>query len=146
MTNRDVTKDKFYKELNTVITAVPNADELIILGDLNVGRDNVSLEGVIGKYGVGNCNSNGLLLLQTCMEHGLLITNTVFNLPTRKRTSWMHPRSKHWDLIDYVIVRKRDRQDVRVTKSTCCAECWTDHCLVVSKLRLRSQPRDGHSV
>lgn len=143
MTNPDETKDKFYEDLNAVIATVPNADKLIILGDFNarVGRDSVSWEEVIGKHGVGNCNSNGLLLLQTCAEHGLLITNTVFKLPTRNRTTWMHPRSKHWHLIDYVIVRKRDRQDVRVTKAMCGAECWTDHRLVVSKLKLRVEPK-----
>ena len=53
--------------------------------------------------------------------------------------SWMHPRSKHWRLIDYVIVRRKDRQDVRVTKIMCGADCWTDNRLVVSKLNLRIQ-------
>ena len=52
----------------------------------------------------------------------------------------MHPRSKHWHLIDYVIVRRTDRQDVKVTKTMCGADCWTDHRLVVSKLNLRIQP------
>ena len=52
----------------------------------------------------------------------------------------MHPRSKHWHLIDYVIVRRKDRQDVRVTKTMCGADCWTDHRLVVSKLNLHIQP------
>ena len=56
-----------------------------------------------------------------CAEHELLITNTVFRLPTRRKTTWMHPRSKHWHLIDYVIVRRKDRQDVRVTKAMCGA-------------------------
>ena len=96
-------------------------------------------EGVIGSEGVGKCNSNRLLLLRKCAEHELLITNTVFPLPTRRKTSWMHPRSKHWHLIDYVIVQRKDRQDVRVTKTMCGADCWTDHRLV-SKLNLRSQP------
>lgn len=143
LTNPEETKNKFYEDFHAVINAVPNADKLIILGDFNarVGRDTSTWEGVIGKHGVGKCNSNGLLLLQTCAEHGLLITNTVFCLPTRNRTSWMHPRSKHWHLIDYVIVRKRDRQDVRVTKAMCGAECWTDHRLIVSKLNLRVQPK-----
>ena len=52
----------------------------------------------------------------------------------------MHPRSKHWYLIDYVIVQRKDRQDVRVTKTMCGADCWTDHRLVVSKLNLYIQP------
>ena len=143
MTNPDEVKIRFYEELNTIITTVPDTDKLIILGDFNarVGRDNSTWEGVIGKQGTGSCNSNGLLLLQTCAEHSLLITNTIFCLPTRNRTSWMHPRSKHWHLIDYVIVRKRDRQDVRVTKAMCGAECWTDHRLIVSKLKLRIHPK-----
>ena len=83
MTNPDEVKDKFYEDLNAVITTVPSTDKLIILGDFNVrvGSDSTTWEGVIGQYRVGNCNSNGLLLLQTCAEHGLLITNTIFHLP-----------------------------------------------------------------
>ena len=95
---------------------------------------------MIGSEGVGKCNSNGLLLLRKCAEHELLITNTVFRLPTRRKPSWMHPRSKHRHLIDYVIVQRKDRQGVRVTKTMCGADCWTDHRLVVSKLNLRIQP------
>ncbi|KAI0232245.1 hypothetical protein LSAT2_017425, partial [Lamellibrachia satsuma] len=57
------------------------------------------------------------------------------------RTSWIHPRSKHWHLIDYAVVRKRDRQGMRVTKSMCGADCWTDHRLIVTKLNIRVQPK-----
>ena len=53
----------------------------------------------------------------------------------------MHPHSKHWHLIDYVIIRKRDRQDMWVTRAMCSAECWTDHCLIISKLNLCIQPK-----
>ena len=54
--------------------------------------------------------------------------------------SWMHPRSKHWHLIDYVITRAKDNHDVRVTKAMCGADCWTDHRLIISKLKFRIQP------
>ena len=94
---------------------------------------------MIGTEGIGKCNSNVLLFLKKCAEHELLITNTVFRLPTRNKTSWLHPRSEHWHLIDYVIVRRKDRQDVRVTKTVCGGDCWTDHRLVVSKLNVRIQ-------
>ena len=121
MTNPDEVKDKFYEDLSVLISSVPTSDKLIILGDFNarVGCDSDSWDGVIGKHGVGKCNSNGLLLLRTCAKHNLLITNTILRLPTH--VSWMH-----WHFIDYVIVRRKDRQDVHVTKAMCDAECWTD--------------------
>uniref|UniRef100_A0A8C3HII6 Endonuclease/exonuclease/phosphatase domain-containing protein n=1 Tax=Chrysemys picta bellii TaxID=8478 RepID=A0A8C3HII6_CHRPI len=139
MTNPEDVKDKFYEELDTLLSSVHRTDKLILIGDFNarVRCDAAAWEGVIGKNGVGKCNSNGLLLLKTCAAHDLLISNMVFRLPTRNRTSWMHPRSKHWHLIDYVVIRRRDRQDVRVTKAMCSADCWTDHRLIVSKMKLR---------
>ena len=102
------------KSMDSVIYAAPRTDKLILLGDFNarVGTDHQIWEGVIGSEGVGKCNSNVLLLLKKCAEYELLITNTVFRLPTRRKTSWMHPRSKHWHLIDCVVVRRKDRQDV----------------------------------
>ncbi|XP_063634609.1 uncharacterized protein LOC134805232 [Cydia splendana] len=48
----------------------------------------------------------------------------------------MHPRSKHWHLLDYVIVRKRDIQDVLITRAIRGAEGWTDHRLIRSKLKI----------
>ena len=117
MTNPDEVKDKFYDDLDS--DAAPRTDKLILLGDFNarVGTDHQTWKGVIGSEGVGKCNSNGLLLLRKCAEQELLITNTVFRLPTRRKTTWMHPRSKHYD---NVIVRRKDRQDVRVTKTVWC--------------------------
>ncbi|KAK6994582.1 cytochrome P450 2D20 [Biomphalaria glabrata] len=53
----------------------------------------------------------------------------------------MHPRSRHWHLIDYVITRQSDRKDICVTKSCCGAECGTDHRLIITKLNIRIQPK-----
>ena len=69
-----------------------------------------------------------------------MITKTVLKLSNRNKTSWNHPRTKHWNVIDWVIVLRTDRQDVRVTRTMCGADCWTDHIFVVSKLNLRIQP------
>ena len=88
MTNPDEVKDKFYDDLDSVISATPRADKLILLGDFSarVGTDHQTWEGVIGTERIGTCNSNGLLLLKKCAEHELQITNTVFRLPTRNKT------------------------------------------------------------
>ena len=121
MTNPDEVKDKFYDDLDSVISAAPQTDKHILL-NARVGTNHQTWEGVIRSEGVGKCNSNGLLLLRKCAEYELLITNTVFRLQTRRKTTWMHPRSKHWHLIDYVIVGRKDRQDVRVTNTMCGAD------------------------
>ena len=143
MTNPEEVKDRFYEELESTITSVPRKNKLIILGDFNarVGTDHQSWEGIIGRHGIGKCNSNGLLLLRVCSMYDLTITNTLFQQPSRNKTTWMHPRSKHWHLLDYVIVRKADQRDITVTKVMCGATCWTDHRLVVSKANLRLHPK-----
>ncbi|VDL95431.1 unnamed protein product [Schistocephalus solidus] len=51
----------------------------------------------------------------------------------------MHPRARCWQLLDYVLVRRRDRHDVMVTKAIRDADGWTDHCLVTSQMRLRQR-------
>ena len=68
MTNPDEVKDKFYADLDTVISATPRTDKLIRLGDFNarVGTDHQTWEGVTETEGVGKCNSNGHLLLKVC--------------------------------------------------------------------------------
>ena len=84
MTNPDEVKDKFYDDLYNTISSTPRTDKLILLGDFNarVGTDHQTSEGVIGSEGVGKCNSNSVLLLRKCAGLNLLITNTVFKLPT----------------------------------------------------------------
>ncbi|VDM00501.1 unnamed protein product [Schistocephalus solidus] len=54
----------------------------------------------------------------------------------------MPTRSRHWQLLDYVLVRRRDRQEM-VTKAICDADGWTDHRIFISKMRLRLKPRRG---
>ena len=136
----DQTKELFYATLDTVLTAIPNEDKIILLGDFNarVGRDSDIWRGTIGREGVGKINANGTLLLSKCVEHDLVITNTLFRQKNKLKTTWQHPRSKHWHLLDYIIVRSRDRKDVLITRSVAGSEdCWTDHRLVYSHIRMK---------
>nr|VZI43366.1 unnamed protein product [Spirometra erinaceieuropaei] len=125
------------------MTSSDAADKLIVLGDFNarVGTDHTAWRGVLGPHGLRDSNDNGLLLLRTCAEHRLILTNTFFCLPEREKATWRHPRSHQWHLLDYVLVRRRDQRDVLVTKAIAGADGWTDHRLVISKMRIRLQPR-----
>ncbi|VDL88854.1 unnamed protein product [Schistocephalus solidus] len=119
MTSSDAAKDKVYEDLHAMLATVSKANTLNVLGDFNtrVGTDHAAWQGVLGPHGLGSCNDNGLLLLRTCAEHRLLLTNTFFRLPTREKATWMHRQLRRWQLLDYVLVRRRDRQDVLVTKA-----------------------------
>jgi len=129
-------KEQFYESLSEMIRSVPCEDKLLVLGDFNarVGKDSDAWKGVIGPHGIGQMNSNGQLLLSLCTEYDLTITNTLFQLPDIHKATWMHPRSKHWHLIDYIITRQRDVRDVQLTRAMRGADCWTDHLLLRCRL------------
>ncbi|BHF80440.1 hypothetical protein SprV_0702356800 [Sparganum proliferum] len=143
MTSPDAARDEFYEDLHALLANVSKADKLIVLGDFNarVGTDHAAWRGVLGPHGLDDSNDNGLLLLRTCVEHRLLLTNTYSRLPLREKATWRHPRSRQWHLLDHVLARRRDQQDVLVTKAIPGTDGLTDHCLVVSKMRVRPQPR-----
>nr|VZI05282.1 unnamed protein product [Spirometra erinaceieuropaei] len=143
MINPDAVRDKFYEDLHALLATVPKADKLIVLGDFNarVGTDHTAWREVLGPHGLRGSNDNGLLLLRTCAEHRLILTNTFFCLPEREKATWRHHRSRQWNLLDYVLVRRRDQRDVLVPKAIAGADGWTDHRLVISKMRIRLQPR-----
>lgn len=56
----------------------------------------------------------------------------------------MHPRSRHWHLIDYAIIRHSDLADVLDTRVMRGAECETDHQFVVTKLRMQLERKQRH--
>nr|VZI50411.1 unnamed protein product [Spirometra erinaceieuropaei] len=119
MTNPDAVRDKFYEDLHALLATVSKAENLNVLGDFNarVGTDHTAWRGVLGPHGLRGSNDNGLLLLRTCAEHRLILTNTFFCLPEREKATCRHPRSRQWHLLDYVLVRRRDQRDVLVTKA-----------------------------
>ncbi|BHF78798.1 hypothetical protein SprV_0602191300 [Sparganum proliferum] len=125
------------------MATVSKADKLVVLGDINasVGTDHTAWRGGLGLHNLRGSNDNGLLLLRTCAEHRLILTNTFFCLPEREKATWKHPRSRQWHLLDYVLVRRQDQRDVLVTKAIAGADGWTDHRLVISKMPIRLQPR-----
>jgi len=114
----DEEKSIFYAALRSTLQHVPRADKLLVLGDFNarVGANHQVWQTVIGRHGVVKATTS-LRLLEVCSEFSLCITNTMFQLQNKFKISWMHPRSKHWHLIDFVIVRRSDLRDVKITRT-----------------------------
>ena len=128
----DDAKEDFYTQLDKTISAVLYKHKLFILGDFNarVGRDFTVWKIIFGRHGVGSENANGSLLLETCVKHEQAVTNIVFQQANKYKTTWMHPRSKHWHMPDYVLTRKRDLKDVRLIRVMRGTSSWSDHRLV----------------
>ena len=82
--------EAFYRDLHTLLQQVDSKEKLFILGDFNarVGQDFELWKGVLGRYGFGNCNDNGRLLLEFCSEHRLVITNTMLQQKDRFKATW----------------------------------------------------------
>ena len=136
-------KDAFYEQLEKTLRHIPKHQRIILLGDFNarVGRQAELWPGTIGKNGIGNVNANGEQLLNKCAEHNLVITNTVYRQRNKRKGTWCHPRSGHWHLIDYVIVKKSQLGEEHITKAISYVENWTDHRLVLSKMSMKLKPK-----
>ena len=108
MTYANEEKEVFYQALASVVDHVTVLDKLLILGDFNAQawKDHTTYSDAIRKFGKGNKNSNGELLLTFCTQRHLCITNTYFSQPDKNYFTWMHPRSKHYHLLDYLITHK----------------------------------------
>ena len=77
------------------------------------------------------------MLLSLCAQHELSISNTIFQQADKFKNTWMHPRSTQWHMLDYAVVRQRDRRDVLITRCMRGADCWSDHRLLRSKMNLQ---------
>ena len=66
--------------MQTVVDNAPNRGMLIVTGDFKakVGRNNASIERIMGKEGLGDVNKNGEELVDVCAFIGLIIGGTLF--------------------------------------------------------------------
>ena len=134
---QEETASVFYETLRTTLRSIPFDDKVLLIGDFNarVGKDFNTWD-VIGRYGIGKMNSNGLLLLSLCTEFNLVVCNTFFRHKLIHKVTWTHPRSKHGHMIDFIITRKRDMRDVCSVRVLRSADCDTDHKLLRGKFKL----------
>ena len=134
-------KDQFYESLDTVVSKIPEAEHIYLLGDFNgrVGADPESWPNVLGHHGIGKMNENGQRLLELCCYRKLCVTNTYFQNKACHKVSWRHPRSKHWHQLDMIITKRDSLNNVCNTRSYQSAGCDTDHSLIATEVKLKKK-------
>ncbi|CAF2235543.1 unnamed protein product [Rotaria magnacalcarata] len=133
--------DEFYKALQSTIDNTNKDNIILIMSDFNarVGVEQASsAQSVIGKHAVDKQNKNGRRLVDFCLFNGFVITNTFFPHKPAHQTTWMHPKTKQWHMLDYILVYRKFRnsiQDVRAHRGA-TGGIGTDHHLLRAKVRI----------
>ena len=90
---------------------------------------------------VGSCDGNGRRLRVFSIECQLAITKTIFHQKDCLKAEWMHPRSKQWHLLTYVILRQRNTKDVLQPRAMPRSKFCTGHPQVRLRLKLYFKPK-----
>src|SRR5215471_400986 len=129
-TAEDEEVEKVYEQLEELLEKQKGRDNVLILGDWNavVGEGKEGKE--VGKFGLGVRNERGEKLIEFCARRKLIISNTWYKQPYRRRYTWKQPGDRARYQIDYILVKQRYRNSVKCAKSLPGADCNSDHNMV----------------
>eukprot|EP00745_Piridium_sociabile_P029601 TRINITY_DN4881_c1_g1_i1.p1 TRINITY_DN4881_c1_g1~~TRINITY_DN4881_c1_g1_i1.p1 ORF type:complete len:855 (-),score=217.58 TRINITY_DN4881_c1_g1_i1:120-2594(-) len=111
------------------------------MGDWNakVGEDAThNWPGICGRFCNTKTNDRGLRLLEFASDNNLFLANTYGPHKPSRRWTWHSPDEEHHNQIDYILVKKRFRSGVNIsrTRSFPGADIGSDHNLVMLTFHL----------
>jgi hypothetical protein len=130
-------KDAFWDLLLSLASNIPTSEMIIVGGDLNghVGVNIEGYEGVHGGFGFGMRNEEGERVLEFCDAMSMVVANTLFKKEESKLVTYVSGGVK--SVIDYLLVRKCDRNAIRNVKVIAGEECVAQHRLLVSDILIK---------
>lgn len=132
--------NQFYKEVTDLLKLTKKHDINIVMGDFNAKIGKGSFEGIVGPYGLGTRNERGDRLVQFCQEEDMKITNTWFQLPSRRLYTWKSPADQPQNIIrnqiDFILINKRFSTTVKKACTYPGADVPSDHILLVAVVRI----------
>jgi endonuclease/exonuclease/phosphatase family metal-dependent hydrolase len=130
-------KDSFYEELEHVFNTKYHMK--ILLGDFNakVGREDIFKPTIWNESLHEISNDNGVRVVNFATSKNLTVKSTMFPHCIINKYSRMSPDGKTHSQIDYILVDMRRHSNVLDVRPFRAADCDSDHCLVVAKVRER---------
>ena len=109
--------ESMYEQIEELVKKEKATDQLIIMGDWNaiVGEGKDGKE--IGEFGLGRRNDRGQTLVDFCKRLNMVATNTWFRHEKRRRYTWKKPGDTGRFQLDYILVRQRYRNSVKIFES-----------------------------
>ena len=85
--------EEFYNVLQEEIDSIPSCDIKIVMGDAKIGKSNLTTENYV-RFGLGECNERGEILIEFCKTNNLSLLNTLFSHHPRRLYTWTSPDGK----------------------------------------------------
>ena len=137
----DDVMDEFYNQLQDTLDTASKRDAVFVIGDFNakIGACHCHEEekAVIGKFGLGERNKRGDNLVDFCISNDLVVANTLFQQHPRRLYTWQSPDGKTRNQIDFILVKRRWKSSVRISKTLPGADIGSDHQLLFANIRVK---------
>ena len=80
-------------------------------------------------------NNNGVRIVNFVTSKNLILKNTMFPHRDIYKYTWTSPDGKGHNQIDHILIDRRWHSSILDVRSFRGADCDTNHCLVVTKVR-----------
>ena len=84
-----------------------------------------------------NSNDNGVRIVNFATSKNLVVKSTMFPHRDIHKHTWTSPDEKTHNQIDHILIDRGRQSSILDVRSFRGADCDTDHCLVVAKVRER---------
>ena len=127
-------KNEFWEDLDGLIESISKEERIVLDADLNgnVGKGNIGDEEIMGRYGAGTRNKEGLMVVDFGKRMKLAIVNTYFKKKDEHRVTYKSGGKS--TQVDYVMCIKKNLKemcDCKVILNECVAK---QHRMVVCKM------------
>ncbi|GFO13242.1 craniofacial development protein 2 [Plakobranchus ocellatus] len=89
-------------------TQCKSQDPLIIMDDFNAKVGTEKVDDIVEKHGLGIRNERGEKLIEWCQTNNIIVGNTWFQQPPRRKWTWKSPGDETRNQIDYMMISKKD--------------------------------------